>query len=109
MKSKGFQMTIEGSDKVITCQENETILSSLERQRFAKIPVGCRKGGCGVCKIKVTQGEYEAGKMSKAHMPESEKGLNCTLACKTYPRSNMKFKIVHPKPQVFDFDTLGIE
>lgn len=109
MKHKDFHLTIEGSDEVIICQKNETILLSLVRHRFAKIPVGCRKGGCGICKIKVTQGEFEAEKMSAAHVPEFEKGLNFTLACRTYPKSNLKFKIIHPKPRVFDFTSLGIE
>ncbi|WP_431475415.1 2Fe-2S iron-sulfur cluster-binding protein [Marinobacter sp. KM021] len=40
------------------------------------VPVGCRGGGCGFCKIRVLEGDFECGKMSKVHAPPEavEKG-----------------------------------
>lgn len=89
MTNKGFQISIQGSDKIMTCQENEPLLIALARQGYLKVPVGCRQGGCGVCKIKVIEGEFETGKMSVKHVPQAEREFNHTLACKTYPKSDL--------------------
>lgn len=89
MTNKGFQISIQGSDKIMTCQENETLLISLARQGYLKVPVGCRQGGCGVCKIRVIEGEFETGKMSVKHVSPEDRELNHTLACKTFPKSDL--------------------
>lgn len=89
MKDKAFQVTIEGSDKVMTCQENEPLLIALARQGYLEVPVGCRQGGCGVCKIRVMEGEFKTGKMSVKHVPQAERKFNYTLACKTFPKSDL--------------------
>ena len=53
------------------------------------IPVGCRGGGCGVCRIKVVQGSYEAKKMSRKHVTEGEQAEAIVLACRVFPRGDL--------------------
>jgi len=79
---------IDQNGPIITCGENETLLDAANRQGV-KIPYGCKGGGCGMCKVKIEEGEYFSKKMSMAALPESERELHYTLACKTYPRSNV--------------------
>lgn len=79
---------IDQNSPIITCDENESLLDAANRQGV-KIPYGCKGGGCGMCKIKIEEGEYFRKKMSMAALPESERELNYTLACKTYARSNI--------------------
>lgn len=55
----------------------------------AFIPVGCRGGGCGVCKIKILQGEYKSKRMSSAHISDSDVQQGFVLACRVYPCSDM--------------------
>lgn len=102
MNNKGFQVKIEGSARTFTCQENEPLLIAMERQGYAKVPIGCRKGGCGICKIRVTNGVFETGKMSIKHVSTEEKEGNFSLACKTFPRSNLKFAVVRRKSQIIN-------
>lgn len=102
-----FRVKIEGSDKVITCQKNEALLIAMERQGYAKIPVGCRNGGCGICKIRVVEGEFEVGKMSIKHVSAEEREKNFTLACKTFPKTDLLFAVVRRKGRVIDADALG--
>ncbi|MBL4802728.1 MAG: 2Fe-2S iron-sulfur cluster binding domain-containing protein [Emcibacter sp.] len=109
MNNKGFQVRVEGSDKVITCRENEPLLIAMERQGYARIPVGCRKGGCGVCKIRVTTGEFEVGKMSVKHVSEKERNENFSLACKTFPKSDLKFSLIKLKGKAINIGALGID
>jgi len=35
-----------------------SVLVAMERAGQALIPVGCRGGGCGKCRIRILQGEY---------------------------------------------------
>lgn len=76
----------------ITCGGTESILDAANRQGI-KIPYACKGGGCGLCKIKIEEGEFERGKSSKAMLPDHEREMNYTLACKTFPTSDVKIQI----------------
>jgi len=89
MKDDVFRVSLEDSNKVITCPANETLLKAMARQGITEIPVGCRNGGCGVCKIRVIKGEYETGKMSIKHVSMIERDFNFTLSCRTFPKSDL--------------------
>lgn len=77
-----------GSRQEIVCKDNQTLLDAANMQGVS-IKYACKGGGCGLCKIKVNEGSYERGKSSKAVLPDSERELDYTLACKTFPKSNM--------------------
>jgi ferredoxin len=51
--------------------------------------VGCRGGGCGVCKVKILKGTYILGKMSRVHVNEEEIKQGVALACRIYPTSTL--------------------
>jgi CDP-4-dehydro-6-deoxyglucose reductase len=59
-----------------------------------EIPYACKVGGCGVCKIKVHQGEYQLETYSAKVLLNEELSQNITLACKTYLKSNSKIEIL---------------
>ncbi|WP_191090751.1 2Fe-2S iron-sulfur cluster-binding protein [Niallia endozanthoxylica] len=70
----------------------ESVLNGAQRNGV-KIPYACKGGGCGLCKIRVEEGEFERGPSSIAVLPNHERDLNYTLACKTYPKSNLTIQI----------------
>lgn len=70
----------------------QTLLVSAAQQCRHLIAVGCRGGGCGVCRIRVLCGSYEAKVMSKAHIGEFERSRNIVLACRIFPTSDMEVK-----------------
>jgi len=78
--------------KVWVGNETESVLDGAQRNGV-KIPYACKGGGCGLCKIKVEEGEFERGPSSIAVLPNHERNLNYTLACKTYPKSNLMIQI----------------
>jgi len=43
--------------------------------------VGCRRGGCGTCRVQVSAGEYILGKMSAAEISEADRAAGIVLAC----------------------------
>lgn len=78
----------------ICCHANQTVLSAMERAGAAKSLLGCRRGGCGICKVHIIEGEYESGCMSCAHVTPDEQANGIVLACRISPRSHIKLEIV---------------
>ena len=76
------------------CREGETVLAGMERLGRRGIPVGCRGGGCGVCKIHVLAGAYAARKMSRACVSEDEERAGFVLACRVVPEADCEVEIV---------------
>lgn len=70
-----------------------SVLSSLEalpESQRGEIKVGCRGGGCGMCRIQVLSGSYRTDKMSVRHISEHSSAKGIVLACRTYPQSNLE-------------------
>jgi ferredoxin len=98
-----FQVIIaDRNEKVIFCKEKEDVLAAARRQGVM-IPQGCRGGGCGMCKIRVEEGNFERGTSSMAVLSEEERRQNYSLSCKTYPQSDLRIVIDHSsRPTVAD-------
>ncbi|TQK01099.1 2Fe-2S iron-sulfur cluster protein [Herbaspirillum sp. SJZ107] len=58
------------------------------------IPVGCRGGGCGICKISVISGHYIAAKMSRACISEEEERNGTVLACRITPVTDLSIRVI---------------
>ena len=58
------------------------------------IPKGCFGGGCGICRIRVIDGDHITGKMSRAHVTEQEEAEGYALACKCFPCSDLQVEVV---------------
>ena len=50
----------------------ESVLDGAQRNGV-KIPYACKGGGCGMCKVRVEDGEFERGRSSLAVLPNDEK------------------------------------
>jgi ferredoxin len=66
----------------------------MEQARCHGIPVGCRNGGCGACKVRITGGDFETRKMNRAVVSAQEEADGCVLACKTYPRGDITVQVL---------------
>jgi ferredoxin len=83
------EVTIESTGERFRCAEDVNVLAAMEHGRCHGIPVGCRNGGCGACKVRITSGRYETRKMNRAVVCAEEEAEGCVLACKTYPRGDI--------------------
>ena len=100
-KNTSFDIYVQhgGGDSSFICSDNQSLLAAMEKAGLAVVPVGCRGGGCGVCKIAIEQGEFKTGKMSKRHVSDEELAAgNVSLACRTYPESTL---IIKPLGKLF--------
>ncbi|KAA9011768.1 2Fe-2S iron-sulfur cluster-binding protein [Niallia endozanthoxylica] len=64
-----------------SCPSNVTPLRAA-RNQFIPIPTGCVSGGCGMCKVKVVNGEYEQ-EIIRSHdaLSDEELANGYALAC----------------------------
>ena len=79
-----------GGAATIRCPAGETVLAAATAAGSRAIPVGCRGGGCGVCRVRVVSGRYDAGQMSAAEVPDDDRREGVVLACRLYPRSDLE-------------------
>ena len=84
---------LDTSERYI-CGADRTLLSGMEALGRRGIPVGCRGGGCGVCKVRVCRGVYAAQKMSRACVSAEEQASGVVLACRAYPASDIELQVV---------------
>lgn len=91
---KQHQVRIGGGDESFACAEDMHILAAMERTLCRAIPVGCRNGGCGACKVRITAGSYHTGKMNRAVVSEEDERAGCVLACRTYPRGDISLQVL---------------
>lgn len=88
------QITIEDTGEVYRCAEDESVLKGMARMAKKGIPVGCCGGGCGICKVEITQGDYQCKVMSRAHITVEEEEQSKALACRVFPRSDLTIRVV---------------
>ena len=71
------------------CSSGQTPLRAA-RDQFIPFPTGCQRGGCGMCKVKVLEGEYEHETIrSHEYLTDEELKNNFALACCMTPKSNL--------------------
>lgn len=98
-----FQLILEGHGAA-SADANERVIVALERaQGFGhlknmprRLPVGCRRGGCGVCRVRVTQGAYRSDLMSRVHVSAEDEAAGIVLACCIYAQSDLSLRLETP-------------
>ncbi|WP_084332420.1 2Fe-2S iron-sulfur cluster-binding protein [Marinobacterium jannaschii] len=90
-----YPISVINRDSRFVCDESQTLLGGMEAQALAVIRVGCRGGGCGMCKIRILDGAFESKRMSRAHISEAEAAEGYALACRVFPRSPMLIESDH--------------
>ena len=106
--STRFQITIEDSDDAFSCPADKNILRAMEQLGRSGIPVGCRGGGCGVCRVQVIgNGKYHTGKMSREQVSIEDEKKGICLACKLIPESDLQLRVLGKWQKEFITDTVS--
>lgn len=88
-----FRIVIADSDEAFDCKPGQNVLAAMERLGRKGIPVGCRGGGCGICRVQVLgESRYHTLKMSRAQVSEADEAAGICLACKLIPESDLNLK-----------------
>ncbi len=89
-----YTVVIEETGETYRCMPTETLLGGMERLGKKGIPVGCRGGGCGVCKVEIVEGTYTKRVMSRAYVTAEEEAADKVLACRVKPTSDIRLRVL---------------
>lgn len=90
-------ITVEPAGATFRCPDTKSILVGVEHSGGAPfIQVGCRSGGCGVCRVHVLSGTYTTKRMSKAFVTDADLEQGVVLSCRAFPTSDL---VVEPCPK----------
>jgi ferredoxin len=88
-----FIVTIDGVGHVERAQS----LGRLPELRN-KLPIGCRRGGCGICRARVLKGNYRSEAMSQEHVPPEDRDVGIVLCCSIFALSDISLRL-EPAPK----------
>lgn len=88
-----FRIWIDG-ETALDCLPGQSVLAALAPVYNKKIISGCHGGGCGVCKIRICEGQYIGRKMSRVHISIEEERQRLALACQVFPGSDLRVEPV---------------
>ncbi len=91
-------MTMAGSDLSFACRPGQSLLTAMIMAGRTGIKVGCRSGGCGVCRVKIVAGRYASEKMTRSRISEADEAEGIVLACRIQPASDLSFEAFPLKP-----------
>ena len=95
-------VTIANVGLSYACAGNESLLTGMVRLGRKGIPVGCVNGGCGVCKVRIVEGQIKAlGPISRAHVTLDEENQGYTLACRVAPQTPVNLEVAGKLRQPF--------
>lgn len=88
-----YTVTIEETGESFPCAETENILLGMARLGKKGIPLGCRGGGCGICKVEIVSGDVQTKVMSRSYISAEEEQAGIALACRVWPRSDVMLRV----------------
>lgn len=90
-----YTVTVVPTGEQFRCPDDKSVLVGMEYLGARGIQVGCRSGGCGVCRVQVLSGAYIAKKMSKAHVSADDLADDVVLSCRIFPTSDLSVRVCH--------------
>ena len=87
------EVTILPDGLQVTAAEAETVLAALSRAGL-KYRVGCKRGGCGVCKVQLVLGEvrYERP-VADSVLSDDQRVEGICLSCRAVPITNIAIEL----------------
>lgn len=84
---------VQPSGTEILIDPNETVLAGLQKAGYA-YTVGCRRGGCGICKIDVLDGEFSYCRpVADTVISEEERTDGTCLSCRAVPGDDLTIQL----------------
>jgi len=78
------RLRVEPAGVEIGVRHGETILEALKRSGYSMF-FGCRRGGCGVCRIRVLEGQVTMAVYAPQALPPDMESQGYVLACRAQP------------------------
>jgi ferredoxin len=88
-----FDIAIAPHPDRFACRDDQTVLEAMSGAGRAHIRIGCRGGGCGICRVRVLAGRFRTGVMSRAQVSEEQQAQGYALACRLYPLDDLTLQL----------------
>lgn len=86
-------VTIHPTGEVIYLDPEETVLSGLYKAGYA-YTVGCRRGGCAICKVDCRSGEFSYNHpIADTVITEDERADGTCLSCRAVPETDITIEL----------------
>jgi ferredoxin len=92
--NRTHRVTLADTGECFPCRSDMAVLKAMTTLGYRGITSGCHGGGCGVCKVRVDEGDYIAGVMSRAHVSEDDENRGIVLACRIQPQGDLRLTVV---------------
>ncbi|MCB2018427.1 MAG: 2Fe-2S iron-sulfur cluster binding domain-containing protein [Hydrogenophaga sp.] len=89
-----YDICIQDTGEHYACTDARSVLEGMEALGRRGIPVGCRNGGCGVCKVHITSGTYVSRVMSREYVSAEDEREGRVLACRVRPASDLQLRVI---------------
>lgn len=86
-------VTIHPTGEIIWVEPDETVLSGLYRAGYA-YTVGCRRGGCAICKVDCLDGTFEYNRpVADTVISDEERTDGTCLSCRAVPVTDITVQL----------------
>ncbi len=86
-------VAVDGHDVELDGRPDESIMGTLSRHGFT-YRIGCRRGGCGFCKVDLLSGDVDYTKaVSPAVLSEAERAQGVCLSCRAVPLTDVVIRL----------------
>lgn len=82
----------DGITRFVECDARDTVADAAYRLGL-NIPLDCRDGACGTCKLFCESGQYDGGSYIEDALTDAEAAQGYALACQMKPRSDLVLRI----------------
>jgi ferredoxin len=93
-----WMVELGSAGEAFACRSDQNLLTAMIAARQTGIKVGCRNGGCGVCRVQVSSGHFSSQKMTRSRISEADEAAGIVLACRISPLSDLGVKPFPLKP-----------
>ena len=93
--SSPMRVTIVETGETFLSDAVRSLLENMRRLGKRGIPVGCRNGGCSVCKVEIISGGWrQCRPMSREYVSDEDLAAGRILACCITPTENVTLRIL---------------
>lgn len=86
-------LTIHPTGEVVYLEPGETVLGGLYKAGYA-YTIGCRRGGCAICKVDVLEGEFSYDHpVAESVISDEERTDGTCLSCRAVPGSDVTIEM----------------
>jgi ferredoxin len=83
---------IDPTGESLWLEQGETVLSGLYKAGYA-YTIGCRRGGCAVCKLDCVEGEFEYNRVvADSVISDGERTDGTCLSCRAVPTTDLTIR-----------------